>query len=171
MPPTEQQNIEAFVSSIFQAELELYAVQAQFARQQLEEQIASGGPAAIWFAVQNALALAANASKLLWEKGAKEARKRLRDKAAVGSGSKLKARSIRDCLEHFDREVIRWAQKGTFFIQRDVGSMKNASPAGDEFGRFDPNTWEVAFLHRKPIDLKAVLDELDAIAAHLSPYE
>jgi hypothetical protein len=171
MRPTEQQNIEAFVFSIFQAELELYAVQAQFARQQLEEQIASGRPAAIWFAVQNALALAANASKLLWEKGAKEARKRLRDKAAVGSRSKLKTRSIRDCLEHFDQEVIRWAQEGTFFIQRDVGSMENASPAGDEFGRFDPNTWEVTFLRRKPINLKAVLDELDAIAARLSPFE
>ncbi len=170
MNPPERQTTEAFVSAIFKAELELFAAQAPFARQQLEEQIASGRSSGIWFAVQNILALAANASKLLWERNAEEARRRLRNQAGVGSGSKLKSRDIRNSLEHFDKEVIRWAEKGTYFIQRDVGSMKEASLAGDEFGRFDPETWEVAFLHRKPINLKKILDELDAIAARLSPF-
>lgn len=171
MRPTEQQNIEAFISSIFRPELGLYAVQAQFARQQLEEEITGGRASGIWFAVQNVLTLAANASKLLWGKRAEEARQKLRDDAGVRGSSKLRARAIRNCLEHFDREVINWAQKGTFFVQRDVGRMEKASPAGDEFGRFDPESWEVAFLDQKPINLKEVLDELDAISGHLSPFD
>lgn len=123
-----------------------------------------------WFSVQNVLTLAANASKLLWGNWAEEARKRLQDAAGVDGSSKLAIRDIRNSLEHFDEKVIKWAQKGTFFIQRDVGPEEEASLAGDEFGRFDPETWEVMFLHEKSVNLKEILDEMDAIASRLSPF-
>jgi len=77
---------------------------------------------------------------------------------------------VRNSLEHFDEKVIKWARKGTFFIQRDVGAMTKASVAGTEFGRFDPVTWEVSFLNEKPINLKMLLDELDSVARRLDVF-
>lgn len=162
---------EAFIRAILKSELHFLCVQAIYARTALEEALKHRGrPVGVWLVAQGILVIGANASKLLWGKGAARARKALRAEAGVHDDSPLRSKDIRNAFEHIDERIVGWARKeGKHYVERHVIWDGERSPAGSQFGTFDSKTWTIDFLDEEPISLRAVLDELDRIGPRIHP--
>jgi hypothetical protein len=167
---SEADTTEHFIRAIFKVELETLSLQASIAAEQLAEAMKDQRyTTKIWLGVQTILIIAGNAAKLLWGKGADNARRQLRTDIGVAEDSPLANRRIRNAFEHLDERVITWAKAGNNrFAHRRVAE-KSKPADGDSFGQFDPATWEVTFLGvEEPISVKELLAELEMIRRKLS---
>lgn len=170
---------ESFLLSIFQAELEDQCLYGKMAGAQIEAGLTIKRSAQVWFGIHGILVAGGNAAKLLWGSGRPPKREKIeterepfREKVGAGDNSPLRCPRMRNAFEHLDEEISRWSKKdlGHYVGRRVDWETDESLPLESSFGRFDPETWQLTFLEKEPVSIKALRTELDEISVRLSPW-
>jgi hypothetical protein len=124
----------------------------------------------VWLILQEIVAAAGNAGKLLWGVQGKKTeaeRTPLRGLAKVSPRSPLRSRNVRNSFEHFDERIEEWHQAGETdaYSSRLIGQQE-FPPRRSRFGQWDPKFGVVIF-GEDSISITNVLAELDRIHPNL----
>jgi hypothetical protein len=122
----------------------------------------------VFYAIQNLLVAAANASKALWgPRGSLSAeRQALRDSIGISDDSPLYKIDMRNNFEHFDERLDSWWARSARhnFADLSIGppSMIEGLEDSELFRFFDPRTTDVTFWGQR-FNIQELIDEVSRI--------
>jgi hypothetical protein len=166
--------MEPLLLQAFQTQLDLQFEFVLRAAVDLNAALVNGDPRATFYAIQNLLNAAANASKVLWGSGGKLAAVRLplRESIGVTDESPLHIPSMRNNFEHLDERIDVWWAKTKTRGNIDLNIMPRgmihravADPL-DEFRNFDPITTDLTFWGQE-FNLRALVEEVNRLSLKL----
>jgi hypothetical protein len=176
----EDPRMEKMILRIFQKEIEKQCKFAIIAIKQIKAGLTNNNLDLVWYAIQSFLVSVANISKILWSNSKPQKkegelrdkrREELRKSLGIEDDSPIKPKIFRNCFEHFDERLEKWAasSKRRNFVDSNIApsNMIMGIDPEDFLRNFDPTSWILTFRGDK-YELKPVIEVIYNLYAKLS---